>query len=157
MHVCTHLYVCTHICTDCWLLLPRELNYSAAVRGYFSRSWFRRSHVVVKTLLCCTRKCGCKSGVMSASCHLQPPCNGSTGQVSVLEHQTFSRTVLGTPGACTRCSHDCPGCRRQLADTTPPSQPHFLVQYNRGFTSMWLHLNHVQCGCTLITFNVAAP
>jgi len=35
------------------------------------------------------------------------------------------------------------GCRRHLADTTPPSQPHFLVQYNRGFTTMWLHLNDV--------------
>jgi len=99
--------------------------------------------MVVKTLLYCTRKCGCEGGVMSLSCHLQSPCNGSTGQVPVLEHQTFSRTVLGTPFACTRCSHDCLGCRRQLADTTPPSQPHFLVQYNRGVTTMWLHLKHL--------------
>jgi hypothetical protein len=35
------------------------------------------------------------------------------------------------------------GCRRQLADTTPPSQPHFLIQYNRVFITMWLRLNHV--------------
>jgi len=34
------------------------------------------------------------------------------------------------------------GCRKQLADTQPPLQPHFLVQYNRGFTTMWLQLNH---------------
>jgi len=25
----------------------------------------------------------------------------------------------------------------------PPLQPHFLVQYNRVFTTMWLQLNHV--------------
>jgi len=72
--------------------------------GYFSRTWFRRSHIVVKILLYCTRKCGCEGEVMSASCHLQPSCNGSNGQVPALEHETFSTTVLGTPGACTRCS-----------------------------------------------------
>jgi len=33
------------------------------------------------------------------------------------------------------------GCRRQLADMTPPSQPHFLVQYNTGFATMWLTLS----------------
>jgi len=31
---------------------------------------------------------------MSASCFLQPPRNSSTGQVPVLEHETFSRTLL---------------------------------------------------------------
>jgi len=40
--------------------------------GYFPETWFRRSHMVVKTLLYCTRKCGCKDGVVSASCRLQP-------------------------------------------------------------------------------------
>jgi len=34
------------------------------------------------------------------------------------------------------------GCRKQLADMQPPLQPHFLVQYNRVFTTMWLQLNH---------------
>jgi hypothetical protein len=31
---------------------------------------------------------------MSASCFLQPPRNGSTGLVPVLEHDTFSRPLL---------------------------------------------------------------
>ena len=35
------------------------------------------------------------------------------------------------------------GCRRQSADMTPPSQPHFLVQYNGVFSTMWLRLDHV--------------
>jgi len=70
--------------------------------GYFSRTWFRRSHMVVKTLLYCTRKCGCKGGCMSASCRLQQPRNGSTCQVPVLENQIFSRTVQGTPRTCKR-------------------------------------------------------
>ena len=48
--------------------------------------------MVVKILLYCTRKCGCEGGVLSASCRLQPPHNGSICQVPVLEHETFSRT-----------------------------------------------------------------
>ena len=63
------------------------------VSGYFSRTSFRCSHVVVKTLLYCTRKCGCKGGCVSTSCFLQPPRTGSTGQVPVLEHETFSRKI----------------------------------------------------------------
>ena len=35
------------------------------------------------------------------------------------------------------------GCRKQLADTQPPLQPHFPVQYNRGL---------LPCCCTWITF-----
>ena len=60
--------------------------------------------LVVKPLLYCTRKCDCKVGCVSASCFLQPPRNVSTGHVPVLEHETFSRTLLGTPRTCTRCS-----------------------------------------------------
>jgi len=66
----------------------------------FPFPWFSCSHMVVKPLLYCTRKCGCKGGCVSASCFLQPPRNGSTGQVPVLEYETFSRTVLGTPQTC---------------------------------------------------------
>jgi len=51
-----------------------------------------------------TRKCGCKGGVVSASCCLQPPRNGLSGQVPILELETFSGTILETPRACTRCS-----------------------------------------------------
>jgi len=58
--------------------------------GYFPGTRFSCSHMVVKTPLYCTRKCGCKGGCMSANCFLQPPRNGSTGQVPVLEHETFS-------------------------------------------------------------------
>jgi len=111
--------------------------------------------MVVKTLLYCTRKCGCEGGVVSASCRLQPDRQGSTGQVPLLEKETFSRFVLGTPRACKRCSWDGPResfmfqmgpdqlnrCEvtansNLLLDTTPRSQPHFLVQYNRVFTTM---------------------
>jgi len=35
--------------------------------------------------LYCIRKCGCKCSVMSACSRLQPPCNGSTGQVPLTE------------------------------------------------------------------------
>jgi len=38
--------------------------------GYFSRTRFRRSHMVVKTLLYCHREFGCKGGCMSASIHI---------------------------------------------------------------------------------------
>ena len=51
------------------------------ISGYFSRTWFKCSHMVVKPPLYCTRKCCCKCSVMSASSRLQAPCNGSTGQV----------------------------------------------------------------------------
>jgi len=72
--------------------------------GYFPRTWFSCSHMVVKTILYCTRKYGYTGGCMSASCFLQPPRNGSTGQVPILEHKTFSMTVPGTPRTCKRCS-----------------------------------------------------
>jgi len=52
-----------------------------SLSGYFSRSWFKCGHMVVKTPLYSTRKCGCKCSVMSACSRLQPPYNGSTGQV----------------------------------------------------------------------------
>ena len=35
------------------------------------------------------------------------------------------------------------GCSRLQADMTEHLQPHFLVQYNGVFTTMWLHLNRV--------------
>jgi len=73
---------------------------SAAISGYFSRTWLSCSHMVVKTLLYCTRKCSCKGGCMSASYFLQPPRNGSTGPNPVLEHETVSRTLLLTPRTC---------------------------------------------------------
>jgi len=49
--------------------------------------------MIAKTLLYCTRKCGCEGGVVSARCRLQPPHNSSIGQVHVLEHKTFSRNT----------------------------------------------------------------
>jgi len=100
---------------------------------------------------------------MSANCFLQPSRNGSTGQVPVLKHWTFSRTVLGTTRALrgvprrvlekVQCSGTGTwpverelqplrgGCRKQLADMQPPLQPHFLAQYNSVFTNMWLSWN----------------
>ena len=54
--------------------------------------------MVVKTLLYFTRKCGCEGGVVSASCRLQPDRHGSTGQVPLLEKETFSWFVV-TPVA----------------------------------------------------------
>ena len=74
----------------------------APLTGYFPRTLFSCSHMVVKTILYCTRKCGCKASCMSASCFLQPPRNGSTGQVPVLEHETFSRTLLNFLKDCPR-------------------------------------------------------
>jgi len=51
---------------------------------------------------------GCKGGCMPASYFLQPPRNSSTGKVPVLEYETFSRTVLRTFHACTRCCQNTP-------------------------------------------------
>jgi len=80
------------------------VSFKRSNSGYFPRTWFSCSHMVVETLFYCTRKGGCKGGCMSACFFLQPPRNGSTGQIPVLEYETFSRTVLGTPRTCTRCS-----------------------------------------------------
>ena len=79
-----------------------DIYFQVCQSGYFSRKWFRRSHMVVKPLMYCTRKCDYDGGVTSASCRLQPPSKGSTAQVPVLEHETFSRTLTGTPCECTR-------------------------------------------------------
>ena len=35
------------------------------------------------------------------------------------------------------------GQTKQLSDMQPPLQPHFMVQYNMGFTTMWMQLNRV--------------
>ena len=78
----------------CWYDGSRRLTFPEFTNsGYFSRTRFSCSHMVVN-ILYYTRKCGCKGGCMSASCFLQPPRNGWTGQVPVLEHETFSRTLL---------------------------------------------------------------
>jgi len=53
-----------------------------SISGCFSRTRFKCSHMVVKTLLYRTRKCGCKAGCKSARCFVPPPCNGSAGQPS---------------------------------------------------------------------------
>ena len=127
MHLAFYLFLFT--------LFPswrRDECWKRLVKGSFSRTWLRCSHIVVKTLLYCTRKCGCRGGCVSASYFLQPPRNGSTGQVPVLEHETFSRSVLGTFHACChtprKCQVSCSrtgtwpfevlqgGCRKQLAD-----------------------------------------
>jgi len=160
----------------------RETRKEWSGSGYFSRTWFKCSHMVVKTSLYCTRKCGCKCSVMSACGRLQPPCNGSTGQVPLMEllktiaiHRNthvhllarripsqeiswlgmrlarrwtcvflwiaivFRSSVRGTWPV--EPLHG--GCSRLQADMTEHLQPHFLVQYNGVFTTMWLHLNHV--------------
>ena len=62
----------------CWYDGSRRLTFPEFTNsGYFSRTRFSCSHMVVKTLLYCTRKCGCKDGCKSARCFWQPPCNGS--------------------------------------------------------------------------------
>ena len=70
------------------------------VTGYFSRSRFKCSFTVVKTLLYCTRKWSCNLSCTSALSMLQLPCNGSTGQVPLPEHEISQ----GLPRTCTKCS-----------------------------------------------------
>jgi len=60
----------------CSIIQPNS-TFGATEGSYLPRTWFSCSHMVVKTLMYCTRKCGCKGGCMSASCFLQPPRNGS--------------------------------------------------------------------------------
>jgi hypothetical protein len=59
-HTATHCNTLQHTATHCNTL------------QHTSRTWFSCSHMVVKTLLYCTRKCGCKGGCMSAIYFLQP-------------------------------------------------------------------------------------
>jgi len=49
---------------------------------------------------------------MSASCFLQQSCNGTTGQVPVLEHETFSRTLLNFLKDCPRNTYYSPKMAR---------------------------------------------
>ena len=76
--------------------------FSSQTSGYFSKSWFSCSHMVVKTLLYCTRKCGCKGGCMSASCFLQPT---RIRKIHLLNGNFLLITIMG-PIACT-CSISC--------------------------------------------------
>jgi len=94
IHTCdvTQLYVWRNaFIYVTWLTHMCDVTHSYVWRdcGYVSRTWFRRSHMVVQTLLYCTRKCGCEGGVVSASCRLQPHQKGSTGQVPALDHENF--------------------------------------------------------------------
>jgi len=85
-----------------WASLVPRFSKKRRSSGYFSRTRFGRSRLVVKTLLYCSRKCCCKGGCMWTSLSFlslfifedqpnhwtkrrpQPPRNGSTGQVPVL-------------------------------------------------------------------------
>ena len=93
----SHIFELTYIRAHTSVLYTHlsHTTYRDTPSGYFSIARFSCSHMVVKTILYCTRKCdSCKAGCMSASCLLQPPRNGSTCEVPVLEHETVSRILL---------------------------------------------------------------
>ena len=67
---CAHFSTALHqIVGDMSTVPSRESRYPrpGSLSGYFSRTRFSCSHMVVKTILYCTRKCGCKGGCMSAA------------------------------------------------------------------------------------------
>ena len=76
------------------------VTHLACESGYFSRTRPKCSFTVVKPPLYCTRKWSCNLSCTSALNLLQLPCNSSTGQVPLPEHEISH----GTPGTCTRCS-----------------------------------------------------
>jgi len=88
-----------------WQNAPRKATQmlrKIRIPNYFSRTRFSCSHMVVKPILYCTRKCGYKTGYMSTSFFLQSPRNVSSGEVPVLEHETFSKTLLNFLKECPR-------------------------------------------------------
>jgi len=78
------------------------LDFPPPGSGYFSRTvtWFKCNFTVVKTPLYCTGKWSCNLTCTAAMSQLQLPCNSSTGQVPLPEHEISH----GTPRICTRCS-----------------------------------------------------
>jgi len=118
--------------------------------GYFSRTWSMCSHMAVKPSLFCTRKCGCKCGCMSAcSRHatvrlVRPP---SWNTILSQGKPCTCKNSLGTVRGISTVNSNVAWCRTVAwwlhVEMQQHLQPHFLVQYNGGFTTMWLHLDHV--------------
>jgi len=73
-----------------------QIFYMIHRGGRFSRTRFKCSFTVVNPPLYCTGKWSCKMTCTSAMSQLQLPCNGSTGQVLLQEHEIFH----GTPRTC---------------------------------------------------------
>jgi len=122
--------------------------------GYFSRTRLKCSFTVVKTPLYCTRKWSCNLSCTSALSLLQLPCNSSTGQFPLLEHETFWRNTwymyhvflqkVSCSGRGTWPVEPLHGsCSRLNADVQLKLQLQFLVQYNGVFTTVQLHLSRV--------------
>jgi len=81
---------------QCVACLRRFLQFSlrrAACSGCFSRTRRKCNFTVVKTPLYCTRKWSYNLSCTSALSLLQLPCNGSTGQVPLTEHEVFWRNT----------------------------------------------------------------
>jgi len=122
--------------------------------GYFSRTRLKCSFTVVKIPLYCTRKWSCNLSCTSAFSLLQLPCNGSTGQVPLPEHEISQ----GTPRTCTRSSFRqfrVPGggpdqlnrCKEAAAGSmlTCSLNCSFISKYNTmGFLPPW--------SCTWVAF-----
>jgi len=111
--------------------------------GYFSRTRLRCSFTVVKTLLYCTRKWSCNLSCTSALSRLQLPCNGSTGQVPLPEHEIGIRKFCvlgGGPDQLNRCKDSAAGSM-----LTCSSNCSFIPWYNTiGFLPPW--------SCTWVAF-----
>jgi len=81
-------------------LPPKPMAFASTTKGICQ--WIFVKNVIQaqphgsKTQIVLYQECGCEGDVVSASCRLHPPRNGSTGQVPLQEHETFSRTVLET-------------------------------------------------------------
>jgi len=118
--------------------------------GYFSRTRLKCNFTVVKLPLYCTRKWNCNLSCTSALSLLQLPCNGSTGQVPLPEHETFWRNTWymyhvffekfrvpgGGPDQLSRCKEATASCSSNCI---------FISWYNTiGFLPPW--------SCTWVAF-----
>jgi len=156
----------------CWCVRFRLYKYRTSClpphtrRAYVSRTRFRRSHMVVKSYCIVPGNVGakvasCEEGAVYSQvqqcvrCVRKVPsrakCNSQEGAVYSQVQQS---------GRCRlQPSATVSGCRRQLAHTSPPSQPYFVVRNNRVLTTMSLRLNHyhvtapqsLPCDCASIT------
>ena len=109
-----HMFLYTNMHTHIQVYLQHYVS------GCFPRTRFKFSFTVVKPPLYCTGKWSCKMTCTSAISQLQLPCNGSTGQVPLPEHETFWRNTLymfrgkfrvpgGGPDQLNRCKEAAAG------------------------------------------------
>jgi len=130
--------------------LPCFLSPSLTCKRLFFQNVIHVQPHGGKTLIVLYQKCGCKCGCMSAcSRHatvrlVRPP---SWNTILSQGKPCTCKNSLGTVRGISTVNSNVAWCRTVAwwlhVEMQQHLQPHFLVQYNGGFTTMWLHLDHV--------------